>query len=184
MPVIPRRTTRIILTALLPILSACSETIAPDGGGGGGGGAESDFTIPPFNVIHYSTDFEGSSGQLAVGRDGVALIMTMIYGSWVLPTEDQTHLNDVIAFGLDSMFTVGDRAPGGRGVIDRFLNGKRLRMTHPLTGTVEAVHGYAWNRVYAVDSYGQIIRYNGSTWNSVYRRSGGGLRYDVRRPGQ
>jgi hypothetical protein len=155
-----------------------------DGGNGGNGGEiEYDYTYPPFRVIRYSTDFEAHSGLVAAGREGIGLVLNIFVGHRVLPTESRIDLNDVWAESAypypDSIFVVGDKNGYSTGLIYRFLNGKRLRMSHPIDGDVTSVHGTAWNNVFAVGNDGAMARYNGEEWSYVNTADPGIILYDV-----
>jgi hypothetical protein len=160
---------------------ACTDSTTPGDDGGNGGEVEHDYTYPPFRVIRYSTNIERQSVTVAVGNDGIAMDMNIFWGHRVIPTETRVQLNDVWVQRMDpdSLFIVGDKDGHDHGLIYRLLNGRRLRMNHPISGDVTAVHGTAWNNVFAVGNDGAMARYDGERWRYVTTADPGIMLYDV-----
>lgn len=178
---------RILFVGMLlaGLLSCSDESTSPgdDGDGGNGGQTEYDYSYPPFRVIRYSTNIEAQSGLAIVGREGIAMSTNPLFGHKVIPTETSINFNDVWAASVypypDSFFVVGDKNGHSTGLIYRFLDGKRTRMTHPINGNVTAVHGTKWNNVFAVGNDGAMARYDGERWRYINTADPGIQLYDV-----
>jgi hypothetical protein len=158
---------------LTVILGCGDSTTLPTGGGGGGngnggGGIDGPYELAPFRFYRHSVTILGGRYGASVGMFGQAFF-THSGGHAFVPTGTRVPLNDVWHTGsVDTMFVAGGFPLDDSAYIIRFLNGERTSMPHPIRGTVAAIDGHYWNRLFAVGANGVIAEYRGEDFWATF----------------